>query len=234
MSTKAQWRNNNLHFYESTTQEMSLPVAPVAFYDDFLKPALDTGYWTALDTAGATEGVVTDGPGGAAELALTNANEAQLAGLSFGDHRPFVLNRGLVMEARVRFTVVPTGAVIVTVGLAGDHNAAADSVAESIWFRADGNGTLTVENDDTANETSKVATGVTLAQNTWAVLRIECTNPASVEFYINGNRVAGSTTFNMNTTPTLVLQPYITIRKGAATTVGTMEVDYVRVWQNRA
>jgi hypothetical protein len=41
-------------------------------------------------------------------------------------------------------------------------NAAVNTVAESIWFRADGNGQITVEHDDTSNETSKVATGVTV------------------------------------------------------------------------
>src|SRR4029077_11422906 len=102
--------------------------------------------------------------------------EAQLGGLDFADQRSFILNQGLIFEARVRFTVAATGSVVACVGLCGDHNAAVNTVAESIWFRVDGGLVWTVETDDTSNETSQVATGVTATLNAWNLLRIDCTD----------------------------------------------------------
>ena len=56
-----------------------------------------------------------------------------------------------------------------------------------------------------------------------------------MKFYINGNRVAEGTTFDASTVPGLALQPVVRIGKeGAATTVGTLLVDYIRIWQKRA
>ena len=122
------------------------------------------------------------------------------------------------------------------VGLQGDHNATADTVAESIWFRLDGatGGLITVENDDTSNETSKVTTGVTLLNTDWAILRIDCTDITSIKFYINGNLVASGTTFTMAQVAALTLQPILRLNKASGTSVGTMLVDYVKVWQRRS
>lgn len=234
MTTRSRYLNGRIEFFDNVSHERLLPVAPVAFYDDFLGNALDTFKWGARDTAGGAEAVVADAPNGVMGLALDATSEIQLAGIDWADQRTLVLNQGLIFEARFRLSVLPTGAVIVVVGLEGDHNAAVDTVAESMWFRADGNGVITVENDDTANETTKVATGVTLTTADWVVARIDCTDIADVKFYINGERVAATTTFNMSTVPTLALQPVARVSKGAATTVGTLQVDYVRTWQNRA
>ena len=236
MSTKAKYRGGVLNYLESANLETVLAMAPCLFLDDFLKPALDTGYWTALDTGGGAETIVTDGNGGQASLALDATNEIQLAGLSFGDHRPFVLNQGLVFEARVKLSVLPTVTAIVCVGLSGDHNAAVDTVAESVWFRLDGatGGLITCETDDTSNETSKVTSGVTVTNADWVNLRIDCTDPASVKFYIDGNQVAGGTTFNMSQVAALTLQPMLRVSKAANTNLGTMLVDKVMVYQKRA
>lgn len=177
---------------------------------------------------------MADAPGGVISLPLDNTNEVQLSGIYGGDQRNFTLNRSLGFEARFKFSVLPTGSVVACVGLAGDHNAAVNTVAESIWFRADGSGALTVETDDTSNETSQVATGVTVVADEWVVARIECYDTADVRFYLNGNRVASGTTFNMSTVAALALQPVARIGKeSGATTVGTLQVDYIRVWQNR-
>lgn len=235
MATRGAWLNQILTYFENTTQERVLPVAPVVFYDDFLGNALNTTAWGTRDAGGAAETVVADAPNGVIGLALDATSEIQLAGLDWADNRTLVLNQGLVLEARFRLSVLPTGAVVAVVGFCGDHNAAVDSVAESVWFRADGNGVITVENDDTAHETSKVATGVTVTAGQWIIGRIDCSDPADVKFFVNGDRVAAGTTFNMSQVPALALQPVARIGKeGAATTVGTLQVDYVRAWQKRS
>ena len=236
MSTKAQYRSGILTYYDGTTFETVHAFAPVWGKDDFEKQALDTTIgWTALDTGAATEALVEDAPNGVVALALDNTSEAQLAGLSWNDKRTLILNQGLNIEYRFRFSVLPSAAAsIVAIGLAGDHNATFDSVAESIVFRADGSGAVTVETDDGTNETTKVATGTTLTTSDWIVARIDCTDITSVRFYINGARVAESTTLNMSATAALALQPYASIRKASGTSVGTVQIDYCKWWQNRS
>lgn len=235
MTTRSRYRNGNIEFYDNATQETLLAIGPVVVYDDFLGTALNTNTWGSRDAGAATEAVVADAPNGAVGLTLDATSEVQVAGIDWADQRTLVLNQKLIFEARFRFSVLPTGSVVACIGLCGDYNAAVNTVAESIWFRADGNGVITVENDDTSNETSKIATGITLTTADWIVARIDCTDPTDVRFYINGNAVATGTTFNMSTVPTLALQPVCRIGKEAgATTVGTLQVDYVRVSQNRS
>lgn len=235
MSLRTRWLAGVMSYFESATDETVLPLAAVRFFDDFLGTLDVTNTWTLRDTAGGTEAVVADAPGGAVALALTNANEVQLAGIDWGDQRTLCLDRDLVFEARVRFTVLPTGAVVACIGLCGDHNAAVNTVAESAWFRLDGSGAITVETDDTTHETSAVATGVTLVADQWTVLRIECDAAAALRFYIDGARVASATTFDLSQVAALALQPVVRIGKeAAAATVGTMQVDYVRCWQDRS
>jgi hypothetical protein len=118
--------------------------------------------------------------------------------------------------------------------LAGDKNAVADTVAEGIWFKADGSGVIVAESDDTANNNDDTATGVTLTATTFAIFRIDCSTTTDIKFYINGARVASGTTFDMSTVPTLALQPYFHIAKASGAGLGVLDVDYVRVWQARS
>jgi hypothetical protein len=196
MTTRAKYTNGILEYYESATQERSMPVAPVVFEDDFVRKAIDTtNTWTALDVSAAgltTPVLVASAANGVVSLPLDSTNEVQLAGLYWGDNRTLILNQGLVFEARYRLSVLPTGSVVACVGLAGNHNAAVNTVAESIWFRADGSGAMTVETDDTVNETSQVATGTTLTTADWMIARIDCSTITDIKFFINGVRVAAA------------------------------------------
>jgi hypothetical protein len=229
-----------LGYRDADTGETLHLLMPVAYHDDFMRQPtglLPTAQgWTArLTGTTETQDEVASGASGLGQLALSATNEVQLSGLDFGDSRQFVLNQKPVIECRFRFTVLPTGAVIAVLGLCGNHNAAVDTVAESIWLRVDGSGVLTVETDDTVHETSKVATGVTLVANQYCILRIECEDPTSIRFYLDGQRVASGTTFNMSQVLALALQPVLRIGKqAAAATVGTLQVDYLKAWQARA
>ena len=103
MATRGSWFNRILTYFEDSTQERVLPVAPVVFYDYFLGNALATFKWGTRDKARRAEAVVADVPNGAVGLALDATNEIQLAGIDWADNRTFVLNQGLVFEARFRF-----------------------------------------------------------------------------------------------------------------------------------
>ncbi len=225
-----------LSITNETTHESLIPYTGVRLHEDFLGQALDTtnGPFAFRDTGSATEGVKADEASGALELALTSASEAQLAGLDSADNRTWQLNRNLMFEARFRLSVLPTSGSIFCIGLQGDHNATADTVAESIWIRAEGSGALVAESDDTATDRNDIATGVTLTTNDWCTVRIDCSDIADVKFFVDGERVAAGTTFDMSEVPGLKLQPVARINKASGASVGTVLVDYISCWQERS
>jgi hypothetical protein len=236
---KTRTDGNILSIIDLVTNQSMYPYAPVFVREDFLGQALDTtnGPFAYRDTGAATEAIVADAANGVLALTLTSANEAQLAGIDQADQLTWVLNQNLVFEARVRASVLPTTGTVVCIGLCDNHNAAVDTVAKSLWFRLDGatGGLITVESDDGTTETTKVSTGVTLTTADWVILRIDCSDPTSVKFFINGEQVAATTTFNANATPTAPLQMVARIGKEAiGTSVGTLQVDYLQAWQNRS
>lgn len=244
-SIKSRWVNQLLEFFKSTTMETVLPVAPVSMYDDFMVldayTAADNsaGLWTLKDTAGGSETITADAGNGILALALTAAGEKQEAGITRGDQRQWILNRGLIFEARAAAVVLPTDQAELYFGLAGDYVegpiAEADAgPAEHMFFCLDGSGAVKIFTDDGTTNNDAIATGVTLTAGTYAIFRIDASDPTSVKFYINGARVAASTTFNMNATPALALQPFAMAHKEAGAGVGTLGIDYIRVWQNRS
>lgn len=234
MATKAKYNAGFLQYYDSTTDEYYGVQSPVQYREEFFR--LDGNTWTSIDVSAAGNtipAIITSSKNGVVRIPLDNTNEAQESGLTWGNHRCFVLNQNLALDMRLALHTLPTGSVTAVWGLAGNYNAAPNSVAESIWFRVDGSGAVTVETDDTVNETSQVATGVTLIADVFHQFRIDCAMPASVKFYIDGVRVAAGTIFDLSTVPALLLQPYVHISKNAASSVGTIDLDCLRMWQNR-
>jgi hypothetical protein len=245
MSTKIQGKysgqGQRLVFFDSAnSNETVLPVADVVFYDDFIGQAYDSTHnWTAKDTGAATEALVANAANGVFALTLTNANEKQEAGIYANDVRHWTLNQGVVFEARIKAAVLPTGQAELYFGLAGNYvegpiSEADAGPAEHIFFCLDGSGAVLLFTDDGTTDTDATATGVTLLNTDWAVCKIDCADPTDVKFYINGSRVGSATTHSVNATPTLQLQPFIIAHKETGTGVGTLYVDYVRIYQNRA
>lgn len=242
MPVRGRSRNGMIEYFEPQQQyERVGNIASVSFYDDFYGKAINTVQtWTAIDVsaAGLTTPVLiadsaTAGGNGIVSLPLDATSEAQEAGLTWGDQRTLNLAMTPVCEWILAAHTLPTLLSIAVWGLAGDKNAVADTVAESIWFRMDGAGAVTVETDDTVNEKTKVATGITLVADVYHTFRIDCTTPTAILFYIDGVQVAASTTFNMNQVPLLKLQPYIAIQKASGAGLGELYVDAVRCFQRR-
>ena len=236
-STRSRYINNILTFFDSVTQQTTLPLAPVQYMEDFLgKDTIPPEKWTYIDvsTAGNTTPILAaDVANGVLRLPLDSTSEAQESGVYWNDQRPLVLNQGLVIEMGVSLQTLPTLLGIGVWGLAGNKNAVADTVAESIWFRVDGSGAVTVESDDTVNEQAVIATGVTFTAGQKKIFRIDCTTITDIKFYIDGVPVATGTTFNMGQVPTLALQPYVHLAKASGAGLGVIDVDYIRVWQHR-
>jgi len=238
------WHNTGRQvFYDGSTFETLLTGYPVQFVEDFVGtsgggPFGATTMWNVVDVGTATEAIVADSSNGQFLLHLSGDNQDQDAVLYHGNNRTFDVGHGLIFEARVNMAVLPGTGVIAVFGMCTDHNLDKDTIAESAWFRFDASLTCTVETDDTtgATETSKVATGFDASAGTWDIYRIDFTNLANVKFFINGARVAAATTFDMSALAgaTLNMQPYFSLDKTGSAELGDINIDYVKIFSNRA
>jgi hypothetical protein len=243
MSTKARYRNAILEYYDGVTQERVAPFAPVVFYDDFLGadaviPAggsAESGCKWAKKIVGAappTVARVADQLSGVAACAMTSASQAQTACLYWDDELGLAPAQGLVFEARVKLSVLPTLVGEIQFGLAGAYNAVPDTVALSMFFDADGSGAINCATDDNSTDSGAIASGVTATAAQWKVYRIDCFDVTDIRFYIDGVRVASGTTFAY--ADATALQPFFSCYKASGAGLGTIQIDYVRAWQKRS
>ncbi len=246
MSTKFNWRGGLATWYDGSTQERVLPVAPVVFYDDFIGPGA-----TVVPAAGAAESgaawvkkIVGAGPPTVAQVAdtangivactLEASDQKQDGAIYLGDERNFCITQGTVFEARIKVSVLPTGNGEAVWGLAGDWVDGPDAITYSVWFTADGGGEIYCEKDDASTDQT-VTSGITVVDTAWHIYRIDFTSVSDIKFYIDGAAVATGTTFGyVATGANATLQPYFAVYKASGTGAGTIQIDYCRVWQNRA
>ena len=245
MPTKARWVNGQLIYYDSQTFEHYGPQAPLVYYDDFLGagnvviPAAGSAEsgmdWTTriVGAAPPTVAGVADAANGVIACTLTSASQAQTAGLDHDDQRSFDLTTGCIIEARVNVAVLPTLVAEAVWGFLGD-NAVPDTATYSAFFTADGSGAIVCEVDDNATNAS-TASGTTVVAGAWHIYRIDFTDVTDVRFYIDGAHVATSATFAYAATgANAILQPYFACYKASGAGVGTIQVDYCRIWNKRS
>ena len=252
---KYNWKSTGYPvIYNKSTFESLVPMFPIIFYDDFL--GADTAVpdggseesgckWSTkiVKSAGSpTVAKVADAIGGVMALTLTNTDEAQGAGLYWGDQEALSLEKGLIFEARVTFNVLPltgTETVQAVFGLAGAYHVTPDTVDCNAWFRVESaaNTVLLWEVDDNTanNDDDNTCAGITLVAGTYNIFRIDATDISAVKFYVDGVLVG---TGNMDGLTAAIgnVQPYFMVSKAKTTTqtgTGTMYIDYVRVFQDR-
>lgn len=238
MSIKARFRSGNIEYFESTTQQVVEATAPVFFHHQFNGQVLDvTNTWKAIDvgTLGTTTPAVVDGVGGGVCRLLMDTNdEPEDSGIYMNDIRVFDLNADLVCEFRVDAAVVMGTGVRCVFGMAGDHNLDKEAITEAAWFSMSASAVLNVETDDTTNNTD-AATGITMAAGTVYICKIDFRTLADVKFYIDGARVAASTTFDMSnlSTSEAMMQPYASLDKaGGLAALGTLDISDVKIWSD--
>jgi hypothetical protein len=239
MPTKARNAGSTLgiEFYDNVSAETTSPLCPVVFYDDFvtttgLGVATNGAIWALIDTGDATEAAVADAINGQVALTLAATSEAEAAGISFGDQRCFLPGQGLQFETRVCVSVTPTGNSDICWGMCSDTAADIDTTTSHAVFKVDGSTAVVCESDNNVTDTDDTATAVVAGTTTWRVYRIDLSDAADVKFYIDGTRVAAATTFKVLVGTNL--QPYFYAYKASGTGVGTLLIDYVRVWQARS
>jgi len=244
MSVKANYKDRfggSLGYYDPSTFETLDILKPIRFVEDFLGaagggPYDGTTVWNVVDVGDATEAITADSANGVFKLHLAVTGEAEDAVLYMNDNKTFDVGSGLIFETRVNVAVNIGTGVTGVFGLAGDHNLAKDSVTEHAWFRLQASNAVLVETDDTTNDNDDVATGVTAVAGTYNVYRIDFTDLTDVKFYIDGVRVASGTTFDMSnlTAGEQQMQPYFSLDKASGTGLGDLDIDYVKIWQDRS
>lgn len=158
--------------------------------------------WTIADTSssGTPTYLCITADGGAAKLTLAATSEAENVCLYQNDVLPF----DLAMLQRVDFVAQVSGVDAASVIVFGVGSARADdedTVAVNAWFKLEGaasTSALVVETDDGTNDNNDVSTGTTLA-STYKKCSIDFSQGLSdVRFFVDGERVAASTTFDMS------------------------------------
>lgn len=214
----------------------------VIYEDDFIgspvtfPTSANIGTPWLTDVTGAAPPTHVRG-GSEATLTLTADNQAQILGLHHNDSLAFDIDDIQRVEMRVKIgaSTFTSGSILVF-GVASARNDTADSVAEHAWFRMEGANSTTLvycETDDGTRDNNDISSGVTLG-TTYKDFVIDFTGGKSnVKFYIDGQRVASSTTFDMSAY-TGGFQPLIQLQKAANTNADVCKVDYVKVVAKRS
>ena len=170
--------------------------------------------------------------GSNAVLTLTADNQSQILGLHHNDSLAFDIDdiQRVTMRVKIGAATFTSGSIFVF-GVASARNDTADSVAEHAWFRMEGANSTTlvyVESDDGTRDNNDVSTGVTLGTS-YKDFVIDFTGGKSnVKFYIDGARVAASTTFDMSAYSG-GLQPLFQLQKAANTNADVATIDYIEI-----
>lgn len=189
--------------------------------------------WLVYDTSSA--GAPTYAPVAAARgvtLTLAADSEVENLCLNWGGYLGIDIDDLLEINFRVKMgqAALTTGSML-AFGLQGARNDAIDSITYHASFRvigADSTTLVVVESDDNVTDKDDVATGKTLI-NASKDFKISFEKgTGKVQFYIDGQPVAQSTTFDMSGY-TGGLQPYFQLQKAANTNVDAAILERVQI-----
>ncbi|HQZ66670.1 MAG TPA: hypothetical protein PLY87_16375 [Planctomycetaceae bacterium] len=193
--------------------------------------------WTAVLTGTSVTALCVTADSGALKLSTTATSESQLVVAYHNDVLAFDLRQLKYIEFVALVAGIDSVSTVI-MGVASAHNATLDSIATNAWFRMQGSASLTAvvaETDDATNDNDDKATGQTLAA-VYKTFKIDFEKGLSdVRFFIEGERVAAGTTFDMSAlTAGLNVQPYIAVAKASGTGVPSITVAKVRPVYNYA
>lgn len=236
-----------LGFFDGSTHESLLPVFPVVFYTDFLGIANDGTNDLAEDTDSGTSAAmdIVAGVNGIYEFDSGTVPDKHLA---LSTELVFQAALGCGMEFRLKSTTSDAGLLLVagftdakaeaagTVAFTDGSLAAGtvDSVAEdAVMFgvraeTSDNIYALSVKNNGTPQSTDS---GIDLVLDAWHTYRIQLDSLGNARFYIDGVQVAEHL-LAVTTTDPLCASVQLIITTGS--TAAFVDLDYIRVWQNRS
>ena len=216
----------------------------VDFCEDFLGPQTLTDspagsdLWDIADTSAAgTPTYTVGGINGEATLAMDSTTEVQNVCLFQSDVLNYDIDLIDHIEMRVKMGQAALDATSqVAFGLAAARNDAIDSITAAALFRvigADSTTAVVVETDDTANDNNDKATGTSLINAYKKFVISFAGGKSDVKFYIDGDRVAEDTTFDMSTY-TAGLQPFVQIQKTSDDNTDSVVIDYIKIRSRRS
>jgi hypothetical protein len=188
--------------------------------------------WLVVDTSSAGSPTYVRNASNAV-LTLASTSEVENVCLAHGDALSFDIDDLLSAEFRVKVTGCTSGTTI-SWGMASARNDTPASMTALALFTMTGATSttdVTVETDDNVTDTAPVSTATALA-TVFKRFVIDFSNKSDIKFYIDGNRVARSTTFTM-AGYTSGLQPFIQIQKTSSANVDAVTVDYVKIVAKR-
>ncbi len=244
MTSTSQFRSGVETFFDSVTGETILPLSAVLFEDDFIGAAANAFPTVAtagtawgkklVKTAGTPiVGAIANGAGGQAEILLDTTAENQEAVLYFLDNLSIDTSKIGGFEVRFQTPVIPSGNVQAAIGLQSSYVAGPDNNACYIRAGLRGGGAILAESYDGTTRNS-VATGATITTTTeWHIFRADWSNPASIQFWLDGNNLELGTLSYAPTGSLAVLQPYLSLYKASGAANGELAIDYVRAFANR-
>lgn len=196
----------------------------------FTATAADNSPWRIADTSAA--GTPTYALGntgddiGALTITFDSTNEIQNVCLYQGDILQYDIDACVDFNFRVKMgQATPDSATSLAFGVCSARNDAIDSIAAHASFRLIGSSAIVVETDDGTTDLDDKATGKTLvaAYQTFQISFAK--GKSDVRFFVNGNPVATSVTFDMSAY-TAGLQMYLQFQKTADTNVDAVTIDY--------
>lgn len=213
----------------------------IEFCEDFLGPQTLTAspagsdMWDIADTSSAgTPTYTVGGIGGEATLAFDSQSEIQNLCLFQSDKLNWDIDTLIDIEFRIKQgQATIDSASSLAFGLASARNDAIDSIASHASFRLIGSNVLVVESDDSVNDNDDVATGASLTNVYQKFVISFAGGKSDVKFYVDGARVAASTTFDMSNY-SAGFQPYVQIQKTADTNTDSVVIDYIKIRSKRA
>lgn len=245
MSTKAKYFSGVQTFYDGTSFETIMPLAPIFYEDEFVgagKQAFPTSGTQGIDWikklvgAGApTVAGVASAIGGQVQLALDATSEKQEATLYWADNKHIDVTKGAVFEARVKLNVLPSAAGVQAVfGLANSWIDGPDANTFYLEQGATANGAILNRSQDGATQAS-IASGTTVLATDWHIYRIDASVLTDVKYFIDGAQTSANNAIGFVATgANAILQPYFSVYKPSGTGVASMTVDYARTWCNRS
>ena len=190
--------------------------------------------WTIADTSssGTPTYLATTEDGGCMKLTLVSTSEAENVCMYHNDVLQFDLAQIQFVEIIAKVAGIDS-ATTLTMGLGNARNDTEDSVAINAWFRMEGSVSTTLvvaETDDSVVDNDDKATSQTLS-STYKTFKIDFMNGLSdVRFYIEGERVASSTTFVMsNITAGQNVQPIVQLAKASGTGVPSVSIAQFKI-----
>lgn len=178
--------------------------------------------WTISDTSAAgapTYATITEN-GGALEMKLAADSEAEIISAFHNDILMFDLADLHHIWAVCKVAAVDA-VTVVTFGVGSARNDDEDLVATNAYLKIEGatsTSNLVAETDDGSTDNNDKATGATLGSD-YKKLLIDFTQGLSdVRFYVDGDRVASGTTFDMSgVTAGQNVQPILQVEKASGT-----------------